>query len=119
MSAILKKVILMGCTSLFIASTTSGLGQMALAVTVSGLTLPDPTLLAVNRTDRTCFQAQPPAASLPNKTEAILEPLIMAYPPFSVPLDGSAAQAENLKAATFKLGQMRSMPALAQKQGNR
>ena len=108
MSTILKKIILTGCTGLFMVPAT--MGQPAAEMHLP--TPPDPLLWAVNHMDRAWFQAQPFRVGPSFKEEAGTEPAIASASPFSQPMEWPPKPVEESKVAVLNSAQMRPRPAL-------
>jgi hypothetical protein len=99
MSTIVRAIILMGCAGLFSLPAISGLGHTASVVEAHLLIPSDPSLLAVNRTERAWVHTQQPVGDLFGNAGGVSKPVLKPASPFSVPLEWPRSQAEEFKVA--------------------
>jgi hypothetical protein len=111
MSTILKKIILTGCTGLFMVPAT--MGQPAVGTHLQAPL--DPLLWVVNRMDRAWFQTRPTRVGLYFKEEAGAEPAITSVAPFTQPLEWPPKPVEETKVALLDSAQIRPAPALTRR----
>jgi hypothetical protein len=106
MSTILQKIILTGCTGLFMVPAT--MGQPAVETHLQ--TPPDPLQWVVNRMDRAWFQTQPTRVDPFLKAKAGAEPAITSVSPLSQPMEWPPKPVDESKVAVLNSVQTRLWP---------
>ena len=119
MSTIVRTIILMGCAGLFSLPAISGVGQTASFVEAHLLNQPDPSLWAVNRTERVWVHAQQSVGDLARDAKGVSEPALKPASPFSVPAECPRSQANEFKVAILSGAQVRPAPPRVLARSNR